>query len=166
MKRWFAGLFVAAVFGGVSGCMNDADEQVGEQESELGLTGGWYYDTGNQCVVGGLSIHCCPNGYVMIGAQVGNNVFKCGQIAGTGGAPFADLHTQRNGMHACPSGTVMVGLHAGRNVLLCQQPATAPSFEYVDGNSPTQDSYPMHVCSNAYAMAGINVGANLFTCDF
>lgn len=60
----------------------------------------------------------------------------------------------------------MVGLHVDRNELACQTPSPTPSFEYVDGNPPTADNYPMHVCPSDYAMAGIHVNNNLFTCAF
>src|SRR5215470_9437766 len=73
-----------------TGCMNADREPTGETESELGLTGGWYYDHGTTCVVSGISLHCCPQGFVMIGAHIGDNVFKCGQIDGTSGGRFAD----------------------------------------------------------------------------
>ena len=134
------------------------------------------YDGNTQCNVSGNTMHCCPLGFAMIGAQVDRNVFKCAMLnSGFAGARFADFSTQRNNMHACPFGAVMVGLHASRNVLTCQwlqEPfSTLPSsrvlFEYVDGPAPnlTVDSFPMHVCQDTFAMAGIHVGKNLFTCD-
>ncbi len=132
-------------------------------ESPLSL-GQWVYDAGTQCTVGGTTMHCCPAGYAIIGAHLGNNVFKCAGLSSTSGPPFLDAGTQRNGMHACPYGSVMVGLHLGLNHLACRWPGTPVTAEYVDGNPPTSDGYPMHVCGSGYAMSGIHAGNNLFTC--
>ncbi len=161
--QMFRNLFALVVLACSASCMADVDEQTGQEMSELNL-GTSFYDGGTQCSAGGVTMHCCPDGSVMIGANIDRNVFKCGQTIGTGGLRFLDIATQRNNMHACPWGTVMVGLHVGHNWLVCQAPPSAPVFEYVD--SSTQDPFPMHKCSDGSAMAGIHVDDNLFTCDF
>lgn len=171
MKRafyWRLGLSVALVVA-VSSCGSQGEEEgfdVGLTQSALSLTGHWVYDAGTQCTVNGVTMHCCPSGYAMIGAHIDKNVFKCAQLTAMAGSRYLDAGTQRNGMHACPWGSVMVGLHAGRNMLACQRPSTSPYFEYVDGNPATQDGYPMHAWPNGYAMAGIHDGKNLFSCDY
>lgn len=136
---------------------------------------GIVYDAGTQCTAGGVTMHCCPAGYAMIGARLDQNIFKCGRVdGGLFGSPYLDGSTQRNNMHSCPFGMVMVGFHEDRNLLACQWPTRqSVVFEYVDGS--TQDSYPMHVCPptsassyfyNGYAMSGIRVDRNLFACSF
>lgn len=162
------GIMVALLVAG-PGCGPADQEQhfeVGLTQSALNLTGFWVYDAGTQCTVGGVSMHCCPSGHVMIGAHVNNNVFKCAQTTAMAGSRYLDAGTHRNKMHACPQGSVMVGLHVGKNMLACQTPSPTPVFEYVDGNPPTRDAYPMHVCPNSYAMSGIHVDHNLFTCAY
>jgi hypothetical protein len=161
--QMFRNVFALVMLACSASCMEGADEPSGQEVSELNL-GTSSYDSSTSCIAGGVSMHCCPNGAVMIGANVGSNVFKCGTLAGIGGQRFLDLGTARNGMHACPSGAVMVGLHAANNWLACQFPPTAPVIEFTD--SSTKDSFPMHICPVGSAMGGINVGANQFTCDF
>lgn len=155
-----------------TGC-SAAPQEVGEGEAAessaaVSFTGATLYDSApTQCTVGGATMHCCPTGYAMVGAHLGNNVFKCKQLTSVNGPRFLDVGTVRNGMHACPFGSVMVGLHEAANYLACQYPGTAAWFEYVDGNPPTADSYPMHVCGgSSYAMSGIHAANNLFTCAF
>lgn len=151
----------------LASCAVDDAPQTEEHDSELNLTGAFIYDSGTQCSAGGATMHCCPSGYVMIGAHVDNNVFKCGQVTGFATSFVAlDAFTQRNGMHACPQGWVMVGLHANNNWLACRQPATAPVFEFVDTGTQDPNGYPMHVCPSGSAMGGIRIDQNKFTCDF
>jgi hypothetical protein len=145
--------------------MDESSAAIEDTTSELGLSGIVFNDSGNQCTVGGATMHCCPSGSVMIGAHVSKNVFKCALLNSPGGAPFLDTGTQRNGMHSCPFGAVMIGLHARSNLLICQIPGAATAFEYIDGNPATQDNFPMHVCANGFAMAGIHVRNNVFNCD-
>jgi hypothetical protein len=168
------------VFVAVAACVapEESVEETATAASALDLTTTFYDGIGSptQCSGFGVIMHCCPSGFVMIGAQVDRNVFKCAMLnTGAGGARFADHATQRNGMHACPFGSVMVGLHSDQNVLTCQWlqepfspvPSSRVLSEYVDGPAPnlTFDRFPMHVCQPGYAMAGIHVSKNLFTCD-
>ena len=157
------------------GAESGTEEDLASQSASLvTTTGGAFYDGGTQCTVGGTSMHCCPNGYAMIGARLDQNVFKCAPLSSTSGNRFLDTGTQRAGMHACPFGTVMVGFHDSLNRLACQTlPGININGEYTDPvpppkfpNTPTQDGYPMHVCtpSQGYTMSGINVGQNKFLC--
>ncbi len=127
------------------------------------------YVGATQCVVGGYDMHCCPNGYAMVGADPNNNIFTCGplDVPGNLGPATLDTGTQRNNMHSCPYGQVMVGLRADWNLLACQAlPAGAVTGEWVD--SSTQNGYPMHACdSGPYdtaAMSGIRIDQNLLSC--
>jgi hypothetical protein len=157
------------------GANSTSGEDVARQEDSLiTTTAGTFYDSGTQCTVGGTTMHCCPNGYAMIGARLDQNVFKCAPLQFPSGTRSLDTSTQRAGMHACPYGQVMVGFHNALNRLACQTlPGTSVSGEYTDPvppplfpNTPTQDGYPMHVCSpnQGYTMSGINVGQNKFLC--
>lgn len=170
-KQWICVVLASLTTLGLASCATEntpetADTpETAEHDSALNLTGDFIYDSGTQCSAGGATMHCCPDGYVMIGAHVDRNVFKCGRVTGFASSFVAlDLFTQRNGMHACPQPLVMVGLHANNNWLACRQPATSPVFEFVD--TGTQDGFPMHVCPSGSAMAGIRVDQNRFTCDF
>lgn len=150
-----------------AGCATQEDEHQDEATSELQMTGRSLYDAGTLCTVGGVTMHCCPDGWVMIGASVSKNNFKCGELSSPPPANrVLDVSTLRNNMHACPPGMVMVGLSVSKNNLACQSTTPAETFEYVDGNPPLNDSFPMHICPSGYAMAGISVSLNLFNCDF
>lgn len=123
----------------------------------------------NVCYVDGYPMHCCPNGYAMVGADPNNNIFSCGALDTPGylGPPTLDSGTVRNNMHACPDGQVMVGLRVDWNLLACQAlPAGSVTAEYVD--SSTQNGYPMHACDggpyNTAVMSGIRVDQDLLTC--
>lgn len=145
-----------------AGCVATEEEEpiFSEATAELTLSGPAVYDAGTSCTVGGVTMHCCPLGKVMIGANVSGNSFKC-QGAINLGPRFLDSSTQRNGMHSCPWGSVMVGLHASQNKLACQYASV--TTEVVDGNPLTHDGF-MHVCPFPYAMTGINVSRNYFNC--
>jgi hypothetical protein len=122
-----------------------------------------------------LTMHTCPTDSVMIGAHIGNNVWKCAKVpSGSLGTPIVDRTTVRNGMHACPPGKVLVGLHVGQNAWACAQasPAITTGHEITDGNPATTDGY-MHVCPNhpffsnhITAMTGLHIGNNIWTCGF
>jgi hypothetical protein len=146
-----------------------SDPDVSESVSDLSL-GPAQYDNAakdtlcNPSEVGGVSMHCCPDGMAMIGIHVNQNVLKCAPLlTGFSGRPHLDADTNRNGMHACPFGQLMVGIHVARNFLACRPQSAPINLEFVD--SQTTDSFPMHVCPNTLAMAGIHVGKNLLTCD-
>jgi len=123
-----------------------------------------------QCTVGSTTMHCCPSGYVMIGADANQNVFKCAPVL-TAATPVLDPPPggsayQCNGMHCCPPNQVMVGLRADQNVLACMPlPAGSITTQRVDYK--TRDTYPIHVCDAAApvaAMVGINVSLDQLTC--
>jgi hypothetical protein len=101
----------------------EGDPEVGESASDLSL-GSPIYDNAardtlcNSNEVGGVSMHCCPDGMAMVGIHVGQNVLKCAFLnTGFSGRPHLDADTNRNGMHACPFGQLMVGIHVDRNFL-------------------------------------------------
>lgn len=140
-------------------------------------------DGSTQCVVGGVSMHCCPSGNAMVGVRLDQNVFKCAPLQDASGPIVADYFTYRNvngvssdgtltayNMHTCPFGSVMVGLRQDMNILACQQ---IPAYALSDGitgelvDTGTLDNYPMHVCEStphAYAMSGLDPANNLLTC--
>jgi hypothetical protein len=131
-----------------------------------------YSPGSDQCVASNgstsVQMHCCPDGYAMIGANVGQNVFKCAPLHDQTGKVTLDTGTQRNGMHSCPLGQVMVGLRADLNMLACR---TVPSSPIASGGERidpgTQDTYPMHVCQSTLiseAMTGIRIDQNQFAC--
>jgi hypothetical protein len=89
----------------------------------------------------GTSMHCCPNGYAMQGAHIGDDFFRCIALSPSvnddSSRCFVDTGTLRNGMHACPVGSYMKGFHKALNRLTCcwappGNPLT-PSSEFVDG---------------------------------
>jgi hypothetical protein len=130
-------------------------------------TGGSSYQRVLNVPTGGtVQMHTCPPGYAMVGAAVGQNVFKCAPLSYTGGAVTVDTGTQRNGMHSCPPNSVMVGLHNDLNYLACQSlPSGYVANEHVD--TSTQDGFPMHACDPAGvngAMTGIRVDQDRLSC--
>lgn len=122
--------------------------------------------TKTQCTVGGVTMHCCPTGDVMIGADANNDVFKCAPVQTPGALSLdADPGTQRSNMHVCPYGQVMVGVSVPLNDLACMAlPSGAITGERVDVG--TLDAHPMHVCDAipSSAMSGIRVDQNLLLC--
>jgi hypothetical protein len=147
------------------------------------------YDSGKQCVVNGVSLHCCPAGMAMTGANLSQNRFKCARVTGGlagvhGDGLFGTTFTQRSSMHACPFGEVMTGYYHGSawhgidtELLLCGKPSPAVMKEHTDGNPATADSTNMHICPEKdliqkqnivnpgrFAMTGIHAGQNLFLC--
>ena len=128
------------------------------------LPGAWP----TQCLAGGWWMHCCPTGYVMVGADVPGNVFKCAPlVSNPTGARTGDTGTWRNNMHSCPYGSVMAGLRADHDVLACV-PVAGSGVVTERSDSGTQDArLSMHACDPGTptgAMSGIDVGNNLFNC--
>ena len=147
-----------------------AVEEEHENQAVSGITlGPAAYNGTGRCTVSGITVHCCPGGMAMIGAHLGQDVFKCAGVTTLVGGRFVDsgpFRTLRNGMHCCPQGSVMVGFHKDADALLCQAVSPTPqlSGEFVDFTS--RDSFIMHVCGRADAvMAGIHVDRDWFTCD-
>src|SRR4051812_18198087 len=119
MRKHFVKGFVAlAMAASFAGCMaSDDTASVAESDSELGLDS-TLFDSGTVCTAGGVQMHCCPNGFVMTGIHVNDNVLRCSRLqAGFTGPTTLDAGTVRNSMHACPIGQLMVGIHVGRNLL-------------------------------------------------
>jgi hypothetical protein len=165
------------------------EDRAGTEASEqpFTLTTG-IYDSGTTCTTSnGITLHCCPSGRVMIGANLSQNRFKCATITGGvtgvhGDGQFGTSFTRRNNMHACPSGEVMVGYFQARNfwlggddeLLLCGKPSTPIDTEQQDNSSSDGQ---MHVCPEKesdgktaiqspwrFAMTGIHAGQNRFSC--
>ncbi len=137
------------------------------------LTRGIVYDppapggSATQCFAGGWWMHCCPTGYVMVGADVGGNVFKCAPLATPSGTPTGDSGTWRNNMHSCPYGSAMAGLRADHDVLACV-PVTGSGVVNERIDWQTQDvQQPMHACdpgTPTAVMSGIDVASGQFNC--
>ena len=128
----------------------DQAPEVGAAEQALSFSSTYYDSTNTGCVVQGVTMHCCLDGYAMIGANIDQNVFKCGQLPMLGSRLIQNTGLQRQGMHACPAGLVMVGYNSSRDILACQRQTQAVQSEYVDGNPATQDPVvSMHVCGSA-----------------
>jgi len=131
------------------------------------------YDGGTACTVGGIFMHCCPDGYAMIGANIGTNVFKCVQTALTG-PKFLGANSSTGNTWNCNSvtGSVMVGFHADLNTVACQSSTVLTSTvngstSYVD--RCTYDDTRMHVCPFVLGaatglMAGYNETDNSLIC--
>jgi hypothetical protein len=165
--QFYAAVVGIALAGSLTGCLSDGgsdeDPEIGESTSALALDAP-FRDFSTVCTVGGVSMHCCPSGSVMVGIHVGRNVLKCARpFAGTFGTRTLDAGTNRNDMHACPRGQLMVGIRVDQNLLVCESPRQIVGLELVD--AVTNDSFPMHVCPETFAMAGIRVDRNLLTCD-
>ena len=161
-----SGLFALVILGAVGSCKSSGDGY--ESDEALAgprFTGAWVYDTGTLCAAGDVTMHCCPPGMALIGAHVGDNVFKCAQLVGSHDNHPPGVDTPRAGMHACPPGEIMVGLHVITNQLACQAVHPGLTVEHVTGRPGTVDSYPMHVCPPGAAMIGIHVTDNTITCE-
>lgn len=141
---------------------DDSGLDFSEAQAAIAFASPPFYDSYGTCIVGGVQMHCCPAGTVLVGLHANHNVFKCRQTASQGGFAYLDVGTMRNGMHSCPLGSVMIGYHKNSNYLACQTLTPAPTVELIDAS--TNDSYPMHVCPDDYAMAGIHLLNNRFTC--
>lgn len=70
------------------------------------------------CTMDGVTMHCCPTEWAMVGAHFAWNEFRCGYIGGPESC-FLDTSTVRNGMKACPVGSYMKGHHKGQNKSIC-----------------------------------------------
>jgi hypothetical protein len=144
-------------------------EVLGEERAALEFRSVDYDDGSvNQCVFDGLSMHCCPGNaptetrWVMIGAHLDLNVFKCAELEPpTYAPPFVDRFTTREGMRACPPNSAMVGFHRDADELACI-PLYRAMSESVDYG--TQDDFQMHVCPFGQVMSGINDAENQFLC--
>ncbi len=129
---------------------------------------------GQQEVWQGYSVHVCPPGYGMAGAQVIANSFTCLRMVPQGQESqvrsILDVGTQANfgrgSMHVCPSGMYMRGLHAINNWLICANGVSLGS-PFLDANGSTQGN-SMHICPSVSGrqcvMTGIHDQRNDFSC--
>jgi hypothetical protein len=169
-------LLVALMGSATVGCGAGSaeDETIASTSAELIATtlGTWDSGGGTQCTLGGITMHCCPNGQAMVGAVLNQNRFKCAPLGITGGTRSTSS-SLRQGVVACPVGSVMVGYHQGLQTVGCQTlPGVARISEYTDPvpppkfpNTPTQDGVG-HVCTQTlgYTMSGISSAQNKFLC--
>jgi hypothetical protein len=139
-------------------------------------------DTGSgQWKADGTSIHTCPLGFGMEGADVGGNIFTCIRVA-----PDAlvragrverrlDKGTKHNyngrgDMHVCPDGWYMSGLHNGKNWLVCSNgaPLEPPVLDADGATQGDPGGHKMHMCpireGQKTVMTGIHDGRNDFAC--
>jgi hypothetical protein len=129
---------------------------------------------GQQEVWQGYSVHVCPLGYGMAGAQVIANSFTCLRMVPQGQEgqvrSILDAGTQANfgrgSMHVCPSGMYMRGLHAINNWLICANGVSLGN-PFLDPNGATQGN-GMHMCPSVSGrqsvMTGIHDQRNDFSC--
>jgi len=131
----------------------------------------------------GVTLHACPLGFAMGGANVVENGFSCTRVVPLGKESSVhtvyDRGTQKDfgtgSMHVCPAGMYMRGFHEGLNILACSDGVTlAPSF--LDPSGKTQmatkglNQDEAHVCPPTTGlgpwgiMTGIHVGRNDFAC--
>jgi hypothetical protein len=143
------------------------------------------YDHATMCNVGGISMHCCPDGYAMIGADMAQDVFKCAQPSGglfgsrVLGTGATSPNTWSCGLVSFGEPSLMVGFSASSNTALCQASATLEATETNVGYATYVDrctyydpsSTSMHVCPHVPTsftttgfMAGYNQGDGTLTC--
>ena len=171
-------LFVASACASNETDSEDADDQVVSTTSAYTYSN-TYYDwaggTFNACFVDGINMHCCADGFVMVGAHLDQNVFKCTLInnGGMQGARYVSADnscaTKSRGLRT----DLMVGFHRDLNRALCQQPVNDPTTPLWDEPpNTTQDSWPMHICppptwgnfNKGSALSHINPSTNAFLC--
>lgn len=75
-------------------------------------------------------MHVCPQDQFVMGINVPQNAFLCGEYVGADGnvVPLGAVtidgppnQTVRDQMHACPEGSVLIGAHFDRNVFACAE---------------------------------------------
>jgi hypothetical protein len=181
MKRFNCALGLTILFV-VSACASNETEPEDADDQIVSTTAAYtysntYYDwaggTFNQCSVGGITMHCCADGFVMIGAHLAQNVFKCTRInSSMQGARYLSANnscTVPPGYHT----DLMVGFHEAFGRALCQQPVNQPTTPLWDQPpNATQDGWPMHVCPGpsvfnpfkGSALVHINPSTNAFLC--
>jgi hypothetical protein len=124
----------------------------------------------HQCYAGGVWMHCCPTGYVMVGANTSSNQFKCAATSMRIGTPtgFAGPWSPQQSMHSCPYGQLMAGLRSDQNILAC---VTLPANVTVPNERidlTTRDlQQPIHACDAGTptgAMAGIDTVNDVLNC--
>jgi hypothetical protein len=126
------------------------------------------------CTVGGVQMHCCPEGYAMIGVRLDNNVFKCDLLENppwSSSSVFLDtstVYTQDGvSMHTCPNDAVMVGLHRDWNLLACQWHNGEDGWFFgFKLDTGTKDAVGMHVCPPHGVMQGIHADRDAYICTF
>jgi hypothetical protein len=162
--------------GALPGCeapeVGEAPEEVGVETSAYSMTN-VYYDGSpgspfTACTMNGISMHCCPAGFAMLGVDLATNVFKCGRVNGgmNGGPRYTVNFNYGNKQCGSQSGfnrlAVMIGYNESFNTALCQAPTYEAYYKRI--NTSTFDSRGMHVCPPTAAMTGINLGTGAYEC--
>jgi hypothetical protein len=143
------------------------------------------YDNGTVCNLFGYSIHCCPDGYAVIGVDMAQDVLKCAQPGGgLNGSKLLATQTGSANAWTCGSNgfgspTLMVGFSASSNVALCQTSGALQGVWSTVGYTTYTDrctyydpsSYSMHVCPHVPTnfwttgfMGGYNQSDGTLTC--
>jgi hypothetical protein len=129
---------------------------------------------GQQEIWQGVSVHVCPRGYGMAGAQLTENSFTCLRMVPQGRESqvrsVLDAGTQadfgRGSMHVCPSGMYMRGLYAYHNWIICADGASLRS-PILNANDATQGN-GMHMCplvnGRQTVITGIHQQRHDFSC--
>lgn len=177
--RSFAWVACVALLLGLAACgqPSDVSEETQTQQSALSLFTPFWDGISSPTQCNGM--HCCPNGTVMTGAHLGQNVFQCAAPAVNFlGSSFVVFPVTRQGVYpSCPSGGwAMVGYNQSQQSITCQELAVQTS-EVTDG--PGQaffgqatfvkngQTYSTHVCHGGNGvMAGISSGTNIFLCGY
>ena len=114
----------------------EAHEDIATIEADIVRTGPVIDDGGTIC----NNMHCCPAGYAMRGAHLGNNVYRCVQVEPPESPNLKGCYVEsvliRGHMRACKKGTYMRGLNPGGNGSLtcCDYASSTPTISRVDGN--------------------------------
>jgi hypothetical protein len=130
-----------------------------------------YYDGGTQCPwEGGGTMHCCAQGYAMIGLNRSTNLFKCARPMTGRLYSHVETHYGDSDRIECNSlYMVIIGYHDDANAVLCADFSPSASRQIVDGyppQRPTQNGGPnnMHICPPGYAIEAIDENLNAFNC--
>jgi hypothetical protein len=127
-------------------------------------------DRGGQMVADGYMVHKCPDGYAMLGIDIGNNVFKCRRIVPQNEVAYiktvVDKETQRAGMRACPVGMYMSGFALAPPWIVCSYNSKRGLLTKAVETQAMDPNPRMHLCDQppnqlAY-MVGFNYASNKF----
>jgi|ERR1700733_13590080 len=128
----------------------------------------------------GLSIHTCPAGFAMMGANVGANSFLCIQVITS--TDTVSLNQQvsqsvtehswqitdgNSSMLGCRNNMYMRGLHNGQNIIVCSNIPFSTQGTVFDNNGATQGTaynFNGHICPHTSIMVGIQNSQNNFAC--
>jgi hypothetical protein len=123
-------------------------------------------------------MHVCQHGAVffpMIGVDVHNNRFLCGNTPLGEGAPNGNASQapffykgETHSVLVCDDGEAMVGLEVGNNTLACAPAKLAGQRKPDTGHEvvePNHDRSTMHACPSGKVMVGIQAHDNVLICQ-